>query len=377
MRARLIGLGAVVLVVGAGTGNALASLFFIETAAIRITTPNSYVETTASVHGGLTGGQFKTERLQVALKESAQGTATGLARTAPPYATGYVVFHQSYCVSPPNYCPPPPAKRGYEVCRVNPAGGAWCYVLQSAVTCYCGERVPVRARGPGSTFNAPANSVTYVGWINPFVTVGNPAPITGGAEPLSSHVVKQSDLDAVHAALSSQVTAELRSALQQKAQGLHYIADAAPTLTVSTDVRAGAHTATFQVTVSGTLGATAFADADAKALIASALVERVPAGYQLNGPAQIADYQIQTSGLQGDVNVTGRATGYVMPTISLTSLQSRLRGLDPGAARSLIETAAPGSAIEIRLAPAPEPWLPLNADHITIVVVAAHRVLLR
>ncbi len=359
------------LVAASGAGSLFASLFFIETAAIRITTPERYVETTPAVHGALTGGQFKTERLQVALTESARGTATGVAQTATTYATGYVVFNQSHC-PPSNYCPPPPAKPGYEVCRVNPAGGAWCYILQSAVTCYCGERVPVRARGPGSTFNAPANSVNYVGWVNPYVTVNNPAPIAGGADASSSSVVQQSDLDAVRAALSSQLTADLQSALRQKAQDLHTIADAAPALTVSSDVNAGAHNSTFQVTVSGTLGATTFADADAKALIANALVERVPAGYQLNGPEQIADYQIQTSDPQGDVNVTGRASGYVVPRVSVNSLRSRLRGLDSGAARRLIEAVAPGSAVEIRLGPVPAPLLPLNADHITIVVVAAH-----
>jgi hypothetical protein len=372
MRARLIGLAAGALVSAAGAGTAFAFLFSIETATIRITTPDRYVETTAEVHGAVTGGQFKTERVQVALTESAQGAATGVAQTAATYARGYVVFNQSYC-QPSNYCPPPPAKSGYEVCRVNPAGGAWCYVLQSAVSCYCGERVPVRARGPGSTFNAPANSLTYVGWVNPYVTVDNPAPITGGVDASSSPVVKQSDLDAVRAALSSQLTADLQSALHQKAQNLHYIADAGPALTVSSDVPAGANNGTFQVTVSGTLGATTFADADPQAVIATALLERVPAGYQLNGPARIADYQIQTSDPQGDVNVTGRAIGYVMPRVSVSSLRARLRGLDSGAARRLIEIVAPGSAVEIRLGPVPAPWLPFNADHITIVVVEAQR----
>lgn len=372
MRARLIGLAAVVLVSAAGAGTVVAFLFSIETATIRITTPDSYVETTAAVHGALTGGEFKTERLQAALTESANGTATGVAQTTASYATGYVVFNSSYCL-PSTYCPPPPAKPGYEACRVNPAGGAWCYILQSAVTCYCGERVPVRARGPGSTFNAPANSVNYVGCINPYVTVDNPAPITGGADPSSSPVVQQSDLDTVRAALNSQLTADLQSALQQKARDLDYIADAAPALTVSSDVPAGAHNGTFRVTVAGTLGATAFADADAKALLANALVNRVPAGYKLNGPAQITDYQIQTSGSEGDVNVTGRARGYIIPKVSISSLRSRLRGLDSGAARRLIQTVAPGSAVDLGFAPAPAPWLPLNADHITIVIVVPQK----
>ena len=82
MRVRLIGLAAVVLVAAAGAGSGIAMLSFIETATIRITTPDSYLETTAAEHGALTGGQFKTERLQVALTESAQGTATGVVQTA-------------------------------------------------------------------------------------------------------------------------------------------------------------------------------------------------------------------------------------------------------------------------------------------------------
>src|SRR6266550_1230509 len=319
MEARRI-VPAAVLLAAAGAGSAFGFLFFSETAAIRITTPDSYVETTAAVRGALTGGEFKTERLQVAMTESAKGSATGVAQTAATYATGYVVFNTSYCL-PSNYCPPAPAKPGYEVCRVNPAGGAWCYILQSGVTCYCGERVPVRARGPGSTFNAPANSVTYLGWANPFVTVTNPAPMTGGTDAWSSSVVQQSDIDAVRTALSSQLTADLQSALQQKARNLHYIADAAPALTLSLDVGAGSHNSTVQVTMSGTLGATAFTDADAKAVMANALVEGVPAGYRLKGPAQIVDYQIETSDPQGDVNITGTASGYMMPSVSVDSLR--------------------------------------------------------
>ena len=60
-------------------------------------------------------------------------------------------------------------------------------------------------------------------------------------------VVQQSDIDAVRTALSSQLTADLQSALQQKAQNLHYIADAAPALTASSDVSAGAHGNAFVV----------------------------------------------------------------------------------------------------------------------------------
>src|SRR5260370_2143142 len=85
MKAGRIGLVAVVLVAAAGAGGVFGFLIFSETAAIRITTPETYIETTAAVRGSLTGGQFRTERLHVALTESANASPTRPPCTTSPY----------------------------------------------------------------------------------------------------------------------------------------------------------------------------------------------------------------------------------------------------------------------------------------------------
>src|SRR5260370_36278212 len=98
MKAGRIGLVAVVLVAAAGAGGVFGFLIFSETAAIRITTPETYIETTAAVRGSLTGGQFRTERLQGALTGSANRAATGGTGTAAAYGTGHAVVHKKSCL---------------------------------------------------------------------------------------------------------------------------------------------------------------------------------------------------------------------------------------------------------------------------------------
>ena len=364
---RVIGLAAIALVLaGALIGGFSVSL---EAAAIKISVPARYIEATASAHGAPAGGQFATRRLEVQLTESVQGSATGVARTAATYASGYVVFTHS-CAAIPT-CPGAPAQPGYEVCSVNPAGGAWCYVLQATVSCYCGEHVPVRARGPGSTFNKGPHTVTTLGWGDPWVSVDNPAPISGGSDAYSSPIVQQSDLDAVRASLSAQVTDELNAAIQTKAQNLHYLADNSPSLSVSSDLAAGAHSSSFQVTISGSLGATAFADSDAMASLGKSLSAKVPPGYRLGAPPGLIDYRVADFNARGDVTVTADAVGLLLREISAQSLRPRLRGMTPGAAATVIQGLAPGSSIDIRLSPIAAPLLPLNPDRISIEILTA------
>jgi hypothetical protein len=157
--------------------------------------------------------------------------------------------------------------------------------------------------------------------------------------------------------------------LHVEAQGLRYVSDSVPAVVVSSNVVAGARSGTFQVTESGTLGATAFRDADAQRLMERALSDQVPDGFRLGTTPEISDYKIQDSNEQGDVTVTGKASGSLVAKFSIDSLRSNLRGLDIAAARQAIDSVAPGSLVEIRLAPVLAPWLPLNAGHISISIV--------
>lgn len=364
MDSRALSLTGVALVAVAAVGGVLSCLWLAERATITITVPERYVATSSTVHGALTGAQFKTQRLQVALTESATGTATGRISGGGTYATGFVEFG---CQTA---CPPAPAKPGYQVCRIIPTGGTPCYALEKAVTCFCGEFIPVRAVGPGSWYNAPKGTVDAFGWTASPATVINTQPISGGTDGWSSPVVLQSDIDATWASVSAQITTDLQSALQEKAQNLHYFADSAPKLTLSSNVGAGTRTGTFQVTVSGTLGATGFADSDALAAMVNTLNEQLPVGFQRYGSAHVSGFKVEAADARGNVDVTGTVSGYAIPVIQVDPLRTGFRGLDSATARARVESLLPGSAVQIRMSPVPLPWLPLRAGQITVVVAA-------
>jgi hypothetical protein len=144
-----------------------------------------------------------------------------------------------------------------------------------------------------------------------------------------------------------------------------------PTIRTSSDFSAGGRSATFQMMASGSLTATAFADADARSVIAKMLDGEVPSGWRLIAPASIIDYALQAWTANGDVTITGSANGYVVRQVPTESLPMRLRGLNSHAAFEVIQDVARGSTVELRTAPMSAPWLPLNADHISVVVVPA------
>jgi hypothetical protein len=324
------------------------------------------------VHGALNGGQFETQRLRVALTETMQGRASGVAKTPAKYATGFVVFnHTCFSLLPNTPCQAtPPVAAGNVVWNTK---GTMTYVLLASVTCFCGESVPVRGYSPGSIGNAAAHTISlYVkpNGFTPFESADNPRQISGGIDATSAAVVMQSDLNAVRATLGARLNADLESALRTRSGELHYMVDS-PTIRTSSDFSAGGRSATFQMMASGSLTATAFADADARSVIAKMLDGEVPSGWRLIAPASIIDYALKAWTTNGDVTITGSANGYVVRQVPTESLPMRLRGLNSHAAFEVIQDVARGSTVELRTAPMSAPWLPLNADHISVVVVPA------
>ena len=357
-----VGLAFAAALVGSG-----ALVVTQESATVNISLPAKYVETSTTVMGSSIGGQFQTQRTEVTSTANADHSATGSGSTGGTYATGVVVFSKG-CTSGPT-CTAAPVPAGWQVCHLIQTGGLWCYVLQTAVTCFCGESVRVRATHAGSVYNAAANVVTELTWPSPWVNVTNPAPITGGSDPVSYPIVRQSDVDAATSAARAQLLADLQSALRVQAGGKSYIPDAAPSVSVTSDVVAGAHVGMIHAKASGTLGATTFSFAAVRALIAKALTDQVPAGYRLTDTPLVFDYNVKPSGQSGDLIGFGRAAGFEVRTVATDLLRSRLSGLGVSAARKVINDAVPGGQVQINLSPAMLPWLPINAGRISIVVV--------
>lgn len=366
----LIVAGLVVMVI-AGLGSAVY-LSAVESATVSITLPAWQLSSFTVLRGAPSGGDFRTQRAQITLTDSTTGIATGSVISGGTYATGYVVFN-GHCIPANVFCTFTPSPPGAFVCAVNPGRTAPCYSLLSTVTCFCGEKVPVRAQGVGAWYNVPRNSIYLLSW-NPDTTNGfaapyNPQPIAGGTDPSPSPAVTQSDIDAAYASARAQLSIDLQSALLVKGGGLiHVIPDRAPQMTVTSNVAAGARTNTFQVTATGTLGATEFQDSDALALIAKGIDRWVPSGYRLNGAPVVTQYKIESHTETGEVTVSGEALDSVLPKFSIDTLRSRLRGVSVDAARAMIETVAPVSLVEINLRPAAAPILPLDASRIVIVV---------
>jgi len=182
-------------------------------------------------------------------------------------------------------------------------------------------------------------------------------------------VIQQSDFDSTRSALEAKVTAALGVALEAKAVQMTYIADGPPAFTVISDHKIGDQVGTFTMTMTGTIGATAFSDSDARALMRSALAAQVPSGQQLTSDPIDITWETQKAGPNGAVTVKGSAVGYVAPTLSTNNLRARIRGFNPADARRSLERTVPGSTAEIRISPFDVPWLPLIAEHISITVL--------
>ena len=336
----------------------LGSLLYFETASVKLSIPPEKLVANVTLSGGPTGGDLKTQRIQATVTEAQGGTAsTGLV--GPTFATGKVTFSCTSC----NLT----VDAGTLVTNSKSLG----YATQAAanVTRTHPATVAVRATATGAAWNTAAGTIKTFSDSNPFpgVRVTNSAAIAGGADERTALLIQPADLEAVRVALAAKVTEALGAALKAKAVEMTYIADGPPNLTVISDHKVGEEVRTFTVTMTGTLGATAFSDNDARALMRTALEAKVPSGQQLtNDPVDIT-WQVERNP-NGGLTVNGTVTGYVSPTLSTSTLRARIRGLSPTEARKALERAVPGSTVEIQTTPMAVPWLPLFAEHISVTV---------
>jgi hypothetical protein len=344
-------LSAIVVLVAAG-----GSLLYTESASVKLSVPPQPVGAFATL------SNLPTQRIAADITESQQGTASTV-QIGPTDATGLVVFS----CSPGCQKAPITIAQGTIVTTAKSLG----YTTQAPATISTttgSATVGVRATSPGAAWNADANTLTIIpNYTDPGLKVTNPAAIAGGTNARSAQVIQQSDYDAVRDALNVKVTNELGAALHINAHGMLYVGDPQPVILVTSDHSVGEEVPSFTITVSGKIGATAFDGSQAKAMMLAALQAKIPAGQELtNDPVQII-YQAQQVG--PDVFVSAKADGLVIPKLSPESVRTQIRGLSPAEAARSLQRLAPGSLVEIRIAPAAAPFLPIIADHISVTVI--------
>ena len=351
-------LSIVVVLVAAG-----GSLLFLETASVKLSVPPQSVGALVSLSGPQSGA-LPTQHIQANITESQQGTASTVQISAT-YAAGQVVFS----CSPACQRAPVVIAQGQLITTAKSLG----YATQAAATITTttgSATVTVRATSPGAAWNADLDTLTnIVNNSDSGLKVTNPAPIAGGVNPRSAQVIQQSDYDTVRSALTVKVTNELGAALNVNAQGMLYVGDPQPVITVTSDHNVGDETPSFTITMTGTIGGTAFVESQAKAIMMAALRAKIPPGQELTSdPVQII-YQAVPASAGGDVVVIGKAVGYIVPKLSRDSLSAQIRGLSPTEAAKSLQRTAPGSLVEIRISPAVAPFLPLLTNHISVTVI--------
>jgi hypothetical protein len=221
---------------------------------------------------------------------------------------------------------------------------------------------------PGKAGNTAASTVTVIDKPIPNVTVTNPQAITGGTDATSNQVIQQSDLDRVQLALTAKVTQDIDAALRAQAQGLNYLTDGQPTLKMTADHKVGDQVATFNMTITGTLSAVAFSQAQADTLMRGALNQKLPKGFQLTADPIQTVYQVQNPAANGDISIKGTGIGVIVPNVTSGELKARIRGMRVDAARQQLELLAPGTSVDISVKPS-VPWLPVLEDHINLTIV--------
>lgn len=368
LRVGLVSVGVLLVVVAGGP-------LYIETASVKVTVKPQSIEAIVALAGGQSGGALPTHRFQASASESQQGYASTV-RVGAAYASGFVRFTYNCtgnCVNPE---------------AVMPAGtvvnNAWsfAYATQSEATINASTGsalVAVRATGVGAGWNSAPETLTTIISNNPYghdLTLTNPSAISGGADGFLAHVIQQSDYDAVRNAVTLEVNSELGAALFANSKGSLYVGDSQAAYTVTSDHTIGDETPSFTITVSGTVGATTFSESQANAILLAALKTKVPPGQELTNDHVQFIFQGRQVGPNPDVLntgtdvlVTGKADGFVIPTLTPQSLRSQIKGLSPTEAARSIQRTAPGSQVEIRVSPAAMPWLPFIADHIALNVI--------
>jgi hypothetical protein len=164
------------------------------------------------------------------------------------------------------------------------------------------------------------------------------------------------------------VTQDLYAALTAQAGGLVFAADGSPTLSVTSDHKVGDQVATFTTTITGTLGAIAFSQSQADALMRETLAGKIPQGFQLTSNPLQTTYSVQHSGANGDATIKGSAIGAMVTNVTAGALKARIKGMRVDAARKQLEHVTPGTTVDMSVKPA-VPWLPVLLDHIKLTIV--------
>lgn len=350
----------------------LGSLVLMETATVKLVVPASKLLANVTLKGGPPGHDLVTTTISAEVTDSMQGTASTTPVPAT-FASGLIVFTCSPCSA--NAMPIPvgttvstAAGVHYTIQPNDPCGSAGPCGPMTIVPPHTSVQVQAHAVVAGKAGNAAANTVTVIDKPIPNVKVTNPLPISGGADATTTPVIQQADLDRAQLGLTSKVTQDLDAALRAQAGGLAYLGDAQPSIKLTSDHKVGDHVDSFTMTATATQSATAFSQAQADAILHTALNQKLPKGFALTADPIQTSYMVAKPTGASDVTITATGIGVMVPNVTPGELKARIRGMQIDAARKQLQLLAPGTTVDISIKPA-VPWLPVLQDHINLTYI--------
>lgn len=346
-----------------------------ESATIVLGIPAQRVQAQVSTTGGQADGDLRTQLLSVKVTDTMVGAASP-ALVGDAFATGDVVFtYYSACT---RECAGiairiPPGSDLYTAAGIHYVTLVDEWLPRTAAVplpVATSKPVPVRAVVPGQAGNTGAGTIVNFGYNQaPGLVVTNPKPISGGSDRVT-HIVSQSDYETVERAAANEAIKDANGAMRTRAAGMGYALVGAPNLKEFSSDAIGAEADSFTVSVTATLQAVAFPDRAFRSLLTYDVLARVGADRQLTADSIETDYQIASASPDGDVQVIGTATAFVVPKVATQDLQWSVAGLDLGHARDLLARAVPGAKVSIQTWPSGVGWLPFVPGDIAIKVEA-------
>lgn len=333
---------------------------------------SAHVQATATGSGGAIG--VRTADATKSVSGSFQ--ATGQQTTPGKQATGTVQYT--------NNCPQQLDPAGLQLQNQQElmTSSGVVFVQQGAVTVPSGggsgpgnnggnntATANVQAQQPGTAGNVGAGQITTInnaGVYAACLQVTNPAPTTGGTNPVNKTIVSQNDIDHAMSQLTQQAQQQLTSQLSQQAESGEKMASTLKFVQTSfnTDHQINDQVSSFTATMDMQGTAAFYKTGDVTSALERALADSVPKGESLTNNTIHITYQ-ETGTPGSTLTFQGTASGYVAPEIDLPAVRTDIRGRSVGSTRSYLSTL-PIRGSQIAQYPFPLPMLPLLSSRIDL-----------
>jgi Serine/threonine protein kinase len=229
---------------------------------------------------------------------------------------------------------------------------------------------------PGVVGNITTNQLSGT-CCNPTLFMRNPAPFTGGADPVSAQFITQSDIDNAQATLVTRLEQQLALRLQQQVgTGESVVGTPDYRVVVNTDKPVNAQAATVTVTVHVTASETVYkrdvAVQTAMVLLNRQAITTLGSGYQLQGRQRVVSFTAENGNnniAYLKVAVSG-TWAYTFTDNQVQNLRNPIRGATRAVALAYLRSQPGIAQVDIHL-PLGTDHLPTSVDDIDVMLDAS------